>query len=395
MSQEKKQGMGTTAVWAGEEGEQPYGATVVPVVHSVTYNYDDVDEWFAVATGTQPGHIYSRNTNPTVDALEKKMAGLEAAEDATSFSTGMAAISNTLFTLLSPGDRVVSVKDSYGGTLKVFTDFLPRFGVEVELCETEDHEAIEAAVAKGCKVLYLETPTNPTLKVLDLERLSKAGHAQGATVVVDNTFSTPINQRPLELGADLVVYSGTKFLNGHSDAMCGILTGSRELVRQVFHFREINGASLHASTAYLVMRGLKTLELRIARHNENAGRLARFLAERDEVEQVNYPGLETHRGHDIAKHQMLGYGGMLSFSLKGGMDAVKAFMPKLRFAHRGASLGSVGTLVGSPGTTSHVEVPKEERAKAGIPEGLVRVSAGIENGDDLIADFSQALDALA
>ncbi|HBQ10263.1 MAG TPA: cystathionine gamma-synthase family protein, partial [Myxococcales bacterium] len=179
--------MGTTAVWAGEEGEQPYGATVVPVVHSVTYNYDDVDEWFAVATGTQPGHIYSRNTNPTVDALEKKMAGLEAAEDATSFSTGMAAISNTLFTLLSPGDRVVSVKDSYGGTLKVFTDFLPRFGVEVELCETEDHEAIEAAVAKGCKVLYLETPTNPTLKVLDLERLSKAGHAQGATVVVDNT----------------------------------------------------------------------------------------------------------------------------------------------------------------------------------------------------------------
>lgn len=384
-------GSGTTAVWAGEEGKLPYGAVTVPIVNSVTFSYDDVDEWFGVATGETPGHIYSRNTNPTVAAFEEKVRALEGGEDAASFSTGMAAISNTLFSLLSPGDRVVSVKDSYGGTLKVFTEFLPRFGIDVTLCDTEDHEAIEAEVAKGCKVLYLETPTNPTLKVLDLHRLSLAGRAVGATIVVDNTFATPINQRPLSLGADLTVHSATKFLNGHSDAMGGVLVGERALVQKVFHFREINGAALHAASAYLLMRGLKTLELRIERQNANAMALARFLSDRPEVELVHYPGLPSHPQHAIAREQMHGFGGMLSVSLKGGTDAVKAFLPKLRYAHRAASLGSVGTLVGPPGTTSHVEVPAHERAEAGIPEGLVRISVGIENVDDLVADFAQAL----
>jgi cystathionine gamma-synthase len=385
-------GPGTTAVWAGEEDAQPWGATAVPVVNSVTYSYDDVDQWFSVATGEEPGHIYSRNTNPTVEVLEEKVRALEGGEAATSFSTGMAAISNTLFSLLSPGERVVSVKDSYGGTLKVFTEFLPRFGVDVQLCETHDWDAIEAEVQKGCRVLYLETPTNPTLKILPLERLVKAGRAVGAVVVVDNTFATPINQRPLQLGADLVVHSATKFLNGHSDAMGGVAVGAGELVRRVFHFREINGATLHPAAAYMILRGLKTLELRVARHNDNAMALARFLVERPEVEAVHYPGLEDHPGHDVAREQMSGFGGMLSFSLAGGMDAVRRFLPRLHLAHRAASLGSVGTLVGAPGTTSHVEVPIDERRAAGIPEGLVRVSAGVENIDDLVADFTQALD---
>ncbi|HJL18159.1 MAG TPA: cystathionine gamma-synthase family protein [Sandaracinaceae bacterium LLY-WYZ-13_1] len=387
-------GKGTHAVWAGEEERLPWGATCMPVVHSVTYSYDDLDQWFEVATGVRQGYIYSRNTNPTVAAFEEKMRALEGADDATSFATGMAAISNTLYTLLSDGDRVVSVKDSYGGTLKVFTEFLPRHGVEVMLCETEDHDAIEAEVRKGCSVLYLETPTNPTMKILDLARLAEVGHEVGATVVVDNTFNTPINQSPLELGADLVLYSATKYLNGHSDAMGGVAIGAPSLVRRVFHFREINGATLHPNTAYLLLRGLKTLELRMQRHNENAMRLARHLVEHPKADVVNYPGLPGHRYHEVAARQMRGFGGMLSFSLKGGFDAVRRFLPKLRFAHRAASLGSVGTLVGAPGTTSHVEVPIAEREAAGIPEGLVRVSVGIENADDLIADFDQALDAV-
>lgn len=396
MTEESKEkpsmGHGTAAVWAGEDERQPWGAITVPIVNSVAFSYDDIDEWLDVATGKRDGFIYSRNTNPTVHAFEEKMRVLEGGEAATSFSTGMAAISNSLFGLLSPGDRVVSVLDSYGGTLKLFTEFLPRFGVDVVLRDTEDQEGIEEAVGKGCSVLYLETPTNPTLKVLDLARLSAAGRAAGAKVIVDNTFATPINQRPLELGAHLVVHSATKFLNGHSDAMGGVLVGERELVERVYHYREINGASLHPASAYFLIRGLKTLELRVARHNDNAIQLARFLEARPEVATVNYPGLERHPRHAVARAQMSGFGGMLSFSLEGGVDAVKRFLPRLRFAHRAASLGSVGTLVGPPSTTSHVEVPLEERAAAGIPEGLIRVSAGIENASDILADFKQALE---
>ena len=385
-------GPGTASVWAGEEGPLPWGSVTVPIVNSVAFAYDDVDQWLDVATGKSEGFIYSRNTNPTVQAFEEKMRVLERGEAATSFSTGMAAISNSLFALLSPGDRVVSVLDSYGGTLKLFTEFLPRFGVDVVLRDTDDQEGIEDALRAGkCSVLYLETPTNPTLKVLDLARLAAVGRESGATVIVDNTFATPINQRPLELGAHLVVHSATKFLNGHSDAMGGVLIGERELVEKVFHFREINGASLHPTSAYFLIRGLKTLELRVIRQNENAMQLARFLEERPEVASVNYPGLERHPRHDVARSQMSGFGGMLSFSMAGGIDAVKAFLPRLRLAHRAASLGSVGTLVGPPGTTSHVEVPIEERADAGIPEGLIRVSAGIENATDILADFRQAL----
>ena len=385
-------GPGTTSVWAGEEGPLPWGSVTVPVVNSVTFSYDDLDSWLDVATGKREGFIYSRNTNPTVHAFEEKMRALEGGEAATSFSTGMAAISNSLFALLSPGDRVVSVVDSYGGTLRIFTEFLPRFGVDVQLRDTDDQDAIESVLREGkCSVLYLESPTNPTLKVLDLARLAAVGRESGATVIVDNTFATPINQRPLELGAHLVVHSATKFLNGHSDAMGGVAVGARALVERIFHFREINGASLHPTSAYFILRGLKTLELRVLRQNENAMRLARFLESRPEVESINYPGLERHPRHDVARSQMSGFGGMLSFSLKGGTESVRAFLPRLRLAHRAASLGSVGTLVGPPSTTSHVEVPIEERAAAGIPEGLIRVSAGIENASDILADFSQAL----
>jgi cystathionine gamma-synthase len=381
----------TLSVWAGEDEYLMQGATQVPVVKSVSFGYHDVDHWREVALGEKPGHIYGRNTNPTVQVFEEKVRQLEGAEAATSFATGMAAISNTLFTLLSPGDRVVSVKDTYGGTNKIFIEFFPRFSIEAALCDTTDHEQIEREIDKGCALLYLESPTNPTCKIIDIERLAKRTHDAGAVVVVDNTFATPINQNPLELGADLVIHSATKFLGGHADALGGVVCGVQDLVQRIYHYREINGATLHPEAAYLLLRGMKTLHLRVRQQNENAMRIARYLNEHPFIEAVFYPGLETHTHHEIARRQMRGFGGMLSFQLKGDFDTVRTFLPRLKYAHRAANLGAVETVVAPPATGSHVELTAEERAAMGIPETLVRYSAGIEEADDLIADLEQAL----
>jgi cystathionine gamma-synthase len=387
---EKKQ-MGTKSVWAGEKDYLVHGATQVPVVHSVSFGYDDVDEWYEVAIGNKQGHIYGRNTNPTVQAFEDKVKELENADAATSFSTGMAAISNALYTFLRPSDRIVSIKDTYGGTNKIFTEFLPQMNIDVELCETGNHEAIEKEVAKGCKILYLESPTNPTVKITDIKRMVKAAEEVGAIVFVDNTFATPIIQNPLALGADLVIHSATKFLGGHADALGGVVCGSPELVEKIYHYREINGATLDPMAAYLLLRGMKTLELRIKQQSESAQKVAEYLKRHEKIEDVFYPGLKDHPHHDIAKEQMTYFGGMLSFSLKGGLDAVRQFLPKLEYANKAANLGAVETTVGPARTTSHVECTPEERAAMGIPEGLVRYSTGIENVDDLISDLENAL----
>lgn len=381
---------GTQAVWAGEKDYLVHGATQVPVVLSVAYGYDDMDEWYDVATGKKQGHIYGRNTNPTVQSFEDKVKILEGAEAATSFSTGMAAISNTLATFLVPGDRIVSIKDTYGGTNKIFTEFLPRQQIEVVLCDTGDHGQIEKEVAKGCKILYLESPTNPTVKITDIERMAKAGKEAGALVVVDNTFATPLLQNPLSLGADLVIHSATKFLGGHADALGGVVCGSRDLVGKIYHYREINGATMDPMAAYLMLRGMKTLHLRVRQQCENAMALSKYLQTEDLVEGVYYPGLKTHPNHEIAIKQMKDFGGMLSFAVKGGIDTVRVLLPKLEFANRAANLGAVETTVGPARTTSHIECTPEERAAMGIPEGLIRVSCGIEEIEDIIADFKQA-----
>lgn len=382
---------GTQSVWAGEDGPLWQRSTQVPVVHSVSFGYDDMDQWLAVGQGQAPGHIYGRNTNPTVQAFEEKVRILEGAEAATSFASGMAAVSNTLFTLLSPGDRVVSIKDSYGGTNKLFIEFLPRFQIEATLCDTTDHAAIEQAVAEGCQVLYLESPTNPTMKVVDIARLAGAARKQGALVVVDNTFATPILQKPLELGADLVLHSATKFLGGHADALGGVICGRTELIERIYHYREINGAVLDPMAAYLLLRGMKTLQLRVERQSASALQIASYLAEHPAIEAVFYPGLPGHPQHAIARSQMSAFGGVLSFMVKGEFEAVWRFLPHLKYAHRAANLGAVETIAGPPATTSHVECSREERAAMGIPEGLVRYSVGIEDAADLIADLGQAL----
>jgi len=385
----------TLAVWGGEAGEEFWQrSTQVPVVHSISFGYQELDEWQAVALEQAEGYIYSRNTNPTVTAFEEKVRMLEDAEASVSFASGMAAISDTLFTLMRPGDRMVSIKDSYGGTNRIFTGFLPDFDIDVALCDTTDHIQIESEIAAGCKLLYLETPTNPTVKIVDIERLASAAHRAGALVVVDNTFATPINQNPLALGADLVIHSASKFLGGHADAMGGVLCGSRELVRRVYQFREINGAMLSPGDAYRLLRGMKTLGIRIERQNANAMRIAQHLENHPAVDRVYYPGLEGHENHDIAKRQMRGFGGILSFMVAGGLEAVKEFLPHMKLAHRAANLGAVETIVGPPATTSHVECTAEERARMGIPEGLVRYSAGIEDINDLMADLDQALSRL-
>jgi cystathionine gamma-synthase len=395
MTTKPSAGLSTLSIWGGEQEHELYErSTQVPVVHSVSFTYRDIDTWHDVALEKAPGHIYSRNTNPTVRAFEDKLKTLEGADAATSFASGMAAISNTLATFLKPGDRVVSIKDSYGGTNRIFNDFLPPLNIDVCLCDTADHAQIEAEIAKGCQLLYLETPTNPTIKIIDIERLSAAAKLVGALVVVDNTFATPINQNPLQLGADIVLHSASKYLGGHADALGGVICGSRELVKKVYQYREINGAVLSPMDAYSFIRGMKTLKLRVERQNESAMIIANWLQKHPMIEQVNYPGLESHPSHEIAKRQMRGYGGMMSFSVKGGLDAIKLFLPKLHYAHMAANLGCVETVVGPPVTTSHVECSAEERAAAGIPEGLVRYSTGIEDVEDLIADLEQALDHL-
>jgi cystathionine gamma-synthase len=381
----------TLAVWAAEEGPFPHGAAVTPIYGASTFAYESLDEWHAVATGRASGHIYSRNSNPTLNILERKIAMLDGTEAGAAFSTGMAAISSTLLALLGQGDRVVSIRDSYGGTNVLFEEFLPKYGIKVTLCNTTDFEQAEAEIARGCQVVYLETPTNPTLKVVDVERLCAAAHAVGAVTVTDNTFATPVNQRPALLGSDIVLHSATKFLSGHSDVLAGVISGRADLIHKVHHFREIAGATLSPEGAYAVLRGMKTLGLRMARHNANAMAVAQFLNNHPKVAQVLYPGLCSHPGHEIAKRQMTGFGGVLSFAPRGGDTALATVLDALSLAQRAAHLGGVATTAGPPKVTSHVELTPEERARAGIPETLIRYSAGIEDAADLIADLDQAL----
>ncbi len=388
---EKTLGPSTKALWAGEDDGHPYGAAQMPLVPAISFAYDTVEDWQDVALMRQPGYIYTRNTNPTVAVLEAKIAALEGAEGAVSFSSGMAAISNTMYALLKPGQCVVSVTDTYGGTNRIFAEFLPKIGVKVELAVTQHEDDILGLIAQGCDLLYLETPTNPTLKVLDIRKLAAAAKAAGALVVTDNTVATPMNQNPLLLGSDLVVHSASKFLCGHGDALGGILCGGAELIRRVYEYREINGAVLEPFSAYLIARGVKTLSLRVERHNENAMKVANFLEQHAAVQQVFYPGLASNPGHTVAAGQMRGFGGMLSFSLAPGKD-VPRVLEALQFAYRAASLGHVETFAGIPATTSHVECTAEQRLALGIPERLIRYSVGIENIEDILSDLEQALE---
>jgi cystathionine gamma-synthase len=390
-----KEGPSTRCVHYGRAVDPKTHAMNMPIYENAAFAYEELETWKEVALGEKPGDIYSRNSNPTVRAFNEKMAALEDAEAATDFSTGMAAINSTLFSLLNPGRRAVTIKDAYGATYLHFKEILPRFGIDCEICETDDEEAILAAVGRGCDLLYLESPTNPLLRVVDLEKLFAAAHRVGAVTVTDNTFATPLNQHPLALGSDLVIHSATKFIGGHNDLTAGVVCGKAGLVKKIYRYRELTGPSLDPHRASLLLRSLKTLAIRVERQNANALAVARFLQNHPRVVKVYYPGLESHVRHAVAKKQMPGgYGGVLSFEVQGGLEAVAGILPRLKFAYMAANLGQVDTVVGPPSTTSHVECTEEERRAAGIPEGLVRYSAGIEDTQDLISDLNQALAAL-
>lgn len=387
----RKCGIDTSCVRAGETDYLAFGGTTVPIILSVAFGYNDMDAWLGAAKNLSKGYIYSRNSNPTVHALEKKMSVLERADAAVAYSSGMAAISTTLLALAQKGDRIAAFKDLYGGTLSLFREILPRFGIETVLVEPGNMEALNRVIARGCRVVYVETPTNPLLRIVDLRAVAYRTRKCGALMIVDNTLATPVNQRPIELGADIVIHSATKFLAGHGDAIGGVVCGRKDLMPCLLRYREILGTCLDPHAAFLIIRGLKTLHLRVRRQNENALAIGRFLERHPRVKKVHYPGIEGHPNHRIASCLMNGFGSVLSFEVCGGRRAVKRIMERLKVASRAANIGAVETLVGIPATSSHLECTSEERAEAGIPEGLIRYSAGIEDVHDLLADLKQAL----
>lgn len=393
----------TDCVWGGDMNPSFDGSLVHPLCDSVTNGdkkYSDLKKRALFDPMSNPHgdvvHGYGRNTNSSTKHLRDKMLALEGLDkemySVTDTNCGMSAISCTLWALTKTGDRIVSIKDTYGGTSKMLLDFLPNENRKVKLCETNDIDEIEKETLKGCQILYLESPTNPTLKIIDLERLSKAAKQVNAIMIVDNTFASPVNQSPINLGADLVVYSATKYINGMGNCMGGFVVGKKELVRKVYDRKEIEGQGMSPDVAHKISINMKTLKLRIEQHNKNAMAIAQLCQYHEMVKNVYYPGLASHQHHDIAKKQMKGYGGMLSFELKGDEKTMEYFLNNLKYCHLAASLGHVETLVGPPSATSHVECTPEEREKLGISETLIRYSTGIEDTIDLINDVKNALD---
>jgi cystathionine gamma-synthase len=380
----------TRLVHAARRPDWNAGSVVQPVYLTSTFHYPASD---SEAAERGEVYLYTRNGNPTVDAAAESLRAVEGAEAARLFASGMGAISATLLSLLSTGDRVVALESLYGGTTHLLDDLLPRFGVHVSVVSMAGAHAPGPEVARGTRLVWLETPTNPTLRVADIRRWADAAHAAGALLAVDNTFASPINQRPLDLGADLVLHSATKYLGGHADLTGGALLGSAELLGRIDP-RATLGAPMDPFTGFLLGRSLKTLSLRVARQNATALALARALRDHPAVGHVNYPGWASPEEEAIAARQMQGRGGVLSFGLRAGPAGVRPFLRALRLAHVASSLGGVESLVSIPVETSHRHLSSEELARRGIDPALVRFSVGLEEADDLIRDVSEALDRI-
>jgi len=385
-------GFNTKAIHGAGE-THPLKSVSPPIYETTTFRYDTVAEGAALGGDRGEGFYYTRWGNPTTAALEERVALLEGGEMAIATASGMGAISTVILGLLQAGDHLVAPRATYQASHELFAQILPRYGIAATLIDSMDTEAYEAALRPATKVVYIETPNNPLLDIADIAGVVRLAHAHGALAVADNTFATPYNQNPLILGTDVVVHSMTKYLGGHADVTAGIMVGRRDVLLALRkHFR-IHGPVLDPFAAWLVLRGLKTLGLRMERHNQNALALARVLAAHPKVERVHYPGLPDHPGHHIAHRQMRGFGGMLSVEVDGGIQAGARVVEALRTAIMAVSLGSVETLVTHPASTTSVGIPPEDRARAGIREGLIRVSVGIEDVEDLIEDFTQALEA--
>lgn len=384
----------TLAVHAGQPRKKAHDALTTPIVCTATYAFRDTAELRDHFEGRSEREEYGRYGNPTVRAAEENLAALDGAEDAALFSSGMAAVTTTLLALLKSGDHVVMTSDCYRRTRQFVGTVLGRFGVTATLVEPGDHDALEAAIQPGkTKLIVSESPTNPYLRVADLPRLAeiKSRH-RGVKLLIDATFATPVNQRPLALGADLVVHSATKYLAGHNDVLAGVVCGKAHLISALRDFRGVLGGVLDPHAAYLVLRGIKTLALRVERQNASALRIAQWLESHPAVERVFYPGLESHPDHAIAVAQMKGFGGVVSFLVGEDLDDAARFIDACRLAILAPSLGGVETLIEQPALMSFYEMTTEQRLAIGIRDNLIRLSVGIEDPDDLIADLAQALE---
>ncbi len=387
----------TRAVHAGEVRNKPYHTLTTPIVQTSTFTFDDtadlVDFMEAHLWGDETERTeYGRYGNPTLAAVERKLADLDGGEAALLFSSGMAAVTTTLLSLLSSGTHVVMTDDCYRRTRQFITKFLVRFGVEATQVPVGDYAALEAAIRPDTRILLSESPTNPYLRVVDLPRLVEIARRHGLKTVIDSTFATPINQRPLEFGVDLVIHSATKYLGGHNDLLAGVVIGSEYLMAGLRETQGMVGAISDPNTAYLLLRGLKTLDLRVTRQNETGLKVARFMEGHPAVRRVYYSGLPSHPDYAIACEQMSGHGGVISFELDGALEATGRFVDSLRIPYIGPSLGGVESLVGQVALVSYYELSSEERAEMGISDTLVRLAVGIESADDIIADLAQALD---
>ncbi|HEV8609763.1 MAG TPA: PLP-dependent aspartate aminotransferase family protein [Thermoanaerobaculia bacterium] len=378
-------GFSTDAIHAGNAPDPTTGAVAVPIYQTSTY----VQE----ALGKNKGFEYARTQNPTRAALEENLNVLEGGAGARAFASGMAAIT-AVSTFVKAGEHVVCSNLTYGGTYRYFTKIQARYGVDFTFVDTADENAVRRAMKSNTKLLHLETPTNPMMTLCDIPLLSQIAHERGALVVVDNTFASPYLQRPLDLGADFAVHSTTKFLNGHSDSVGGVVVAKNaEHVEWLAFVQNSSGAILSPFDSWLVLRGVKTLAVRMERHEQNAREIARFLAAHPKVRKIFYPGLPDHPQHALAKRQMKGFGAMISFDL-GSFEAAQALLSRVRLCSLGESLGGVETLISHPPTMTHGSIPEEEREKLGITMGLVRISVGIEDVEDLVADLSRALEAV-
>ena len=392
----KKYGLGTTAIHAGTL-KNLYGTLAMPIYQTSTFIFDSAEQGGRRFALEEAGYIYTRLGNPTTTVLENKIAVLEEGEAGVAMSSGMGAISSTLWTVLKAGDHIVTDKTLYGCTFALMNHGLTRFGVEVTFVDTSNLEEVKNAMKENTRVVYLETPANPNLKIVDLEALSKIAHTNPNTlVIVDNTFATPYMQKPLKLGADIVVHSVTKYINGHGDVIAGLVVTNKELADQIrfVGLKDMTGAVLGPQDAYYIIRGMKTFEIRMERHCANAKKVVEFLNKHPKIEKVYYPGLETHPGYEIAKKQMKDFGAMISFELKGGFEAGKTLLNNLKLCSLAVSLGDTETLIQHPASMTHSPYTKEEREAAGITDGLVRLSVGLENVEDIIADLEQGLEKI-
>lgn len=393
--QQAKSGFSTRAIHHGYDPLANEGALVPPIYLTATFAFPTAEYGGRCFAGEEQGHFYTRISNPTLKLLEGRMASLEGGQAAVAFSSGMGAISSTLWTLLRPGDEILADKTLYGCTFAFLEHGIGQFGVNVRFIDMSDLNVVAAAVNPNTKVVYCESPANPTMRLVDIEAVAKLAHVHGAKMVVDNTYCTPYLQQPLALGADVVVHSATKYLSGHGDITAGIAISSQEIIDQIRlqGLKDMTGAVLSPQDAFLMMRGLKTLEIRMERHCNSAQTLASQLAAHPAVEVVHFPGLATFPQHELAKRQMSRFGGMIAFELKGGEQAGKRFMNELKLFTRAVSLGDCESLAQHPASMTHSTYTPEERAQHGISEGLVRLSVGLENVDDLLRDLLQALEA--